>query len=104
MTPEILRQILPVCAELVKSAGSPDSEGISFDFSPRESVDNFLNNDETREIVHQFLIEVEGGCTLVMGNGPFEEWTHHRDGKVEIYYKDGDAEELKLYVPEKDRV
>ena len=62
MTPEILAQILDAVAELLKT--QPDLENLStFEFNQSNSK-KFLENDETRQILYEFLTKLEKDINL----------------------------------------
>ena len=62
MTPEILAQILDAVAELLKT--QPDLENSStFEFNQSNSK-KFLENDETRQILYEFLTKLEKDINL----------------------------------------
>ena len=110
MTPKILKQILDGIWEFFEAhpveEQKEEQKAPTYEFSQSNSK-KFLDNDETREILYNFLKKVGATDRVIYLNccgdseGPMYEWQRDTDGSILIVYlKNGKPIE---FVGEADR-
>ena len=99
MTLEILAQILDAVAEFLET--QPDIEGSStFEFNQANSK-KFLENDETRQILYEFLMKLEKEIDFQCRDEvePMTDWYKKQDGTVLLKYVNQNGDEIE-FIPQ----